>query len=115
MEIQEIRKRIDEADEQLVQAFAKRMRAASDIADYKREHGLPVWDPAREREVMAKQTKVVDGDMAMYVKLLYNTIFDISRATRVMSLKLPAEKPGCFIASGLFTYALDTTCASCDV
>ena len=39
MEIQEIRKRIDEADEQLVQAFAKRMRAASDIADYKREHG----------------------------------------------------------------------------
>ena len=29
MEIQEIRKRIDEADEQLVQAFAKRMRAAS--------------------------------------------------------------------------------------
>ena len=49
MEIQEIRKRIDEADEQLVQAFAKRMRAASDIADYKREHGLPVWDPARAR------------------------------------------------------------------
>ena len=80
MEIQEIRKRIDEADEQLVQAFAKRMRAASDIADYKREHGLPVWDPAREREVMAKQTKAVDGDMAMYVKLLYNTIFDISRS-----------------------------------
>lgn len=71
---------IDEADEQLVQAFAKRMRAASDIADYKREHGLPVWDPAREREVMAKQTKAVDGDMAMYVKLLYNTIFDISRS-----------------------------------
>ena len=80
MEIQEIRKRIDEADEQLVQAFAKRMRAASDIADYKREHGLPVWDPAREREVMAKQTKAVDGDMAMYVKLLYNTILDISRS-----------------------------------
>ena len=80
MEIQEIRKRIDEADEQLVQAFAKRMRAASDIADYKREHGLPVWDPAREREVMAKQTKAAGGDMAMYVKLLYNTIFDISRS-----------------------------------
>ena len=55
-------------------------RAAADIADYKREHGLPVWDPAREREVMAKQTKAVDGDMAMYVKLLYNTIFDISRS-----------------------------------
>ena len=57
MEIQEIRKRIDEADEQLVQAFSRRMRAAADIADYKCEHGLPVWDPAREREVMAKQTQ----------------------------------------------------------
>ena len=80
MEIQEIRKRIDEADEQLVQAFAKRMRAASDIADYKREHGLPVWDPAREREVMARQTQAAGEDMAMDVKLLYNTIFDISRS-----------------------------------
>src|SRR5699024_9241171 len=80
MEIQEIRKRIDEADEQLVQAFAKRMRAAADIADYKREHGLPVWDPAREREVMARQTQAAGEDMAMDVKLLYNTIFDISRS-----------------------------------
>ena len=91
MEIQVIRKRIDEADEQLVQAFSKRMRAAADIADYKREHGLPVWDPAREREVMARQTQAAGEDMAMDIKLLYNTIFDISRSYQQRRLNRGGE------------------------
>ena len=39
----------------------------------------------------------------------------LSRATRVRSLYDPAEKPLCIWAAGLFTYALDTTCASCEV
>ncbi len=80
MDIQELRERINQVDEQLVQAFDARMHVALDIAKYKKEHGLPVFDPAREREVLSKQTAAVDEDMAMYVKLLYNTIFDISRS-----------------------------------
>ena len=80
MDIQELRNQINEIDERLVKAFDERMRIALEIGKYKKEHGLPVFDPARERDVVNKQTAAVGEDMAMYVKLLYNTLFDISRS-----------------------------------
>ena len=80
MDIQELRKKINDIDGQLVKAFDARMRVALEIARYKKENGLPVFDPAREREVLNRQTAAVGDDMAMYVKLMYNTIFDISRS-----------------------------------
>ena len=80
MDIQELRKQINEIDEQLVKTFDARMKVALEIGKYKKENGLPVFDPARERAVLDKQTAAVDEDMAMYVKLLYNTLFDISRS-----------------------------------
>ena len=78
--IEELRARIDKADEQMASAFAERMSAALEIAKYKQEQGLPVLDAAREREVVAKQVARVKPELAMYMKLLYNTLFDISRS-----------------------------------
>lgn len=80
MGMQELRSRINELDEQLVNIFDQRMHVALEIAKYKKEQGLPVFDPAREREVLNKQTAAVGEDLTMYVKLLYNTLFDISRS-----------------------------------
>jgi len=80
MDIQELRGRINAIDEQLVKCFDERMKVALEIAEYKKENGLPVFDPARERDVLNKQTAAVSEEMATYVKLLYNTIFDISRS-----------------------------------
>lgn len=80
MDMQELRSRINQIDKTLVKAFDERMKVALEIARYKKENGLPVFDPARERDVLNRQTAAVGEDMAMYVKLLYNTIFDISRS-----------------------------------
>lgn len=80
MDIQELRRQINIIDEQLVQNFDARMKVALEIAKYKKQNGLPVFDPARERAVLDKQTAAVSEDMAMYVKLLYNTLFDLSRS-----------------------------------
>ncbi len=80
MDIQELRKQINEIDEQLVKIFDARMKVALEIGKYKKEHGLPVFDPARERAVLDKQTAAVDEEMTTYVKLLYNTLFDLSRS-----------------------------------
>ena len=80
VDIQELRKQINEIDEQLVRNFNDRMHVALEIAKYKKENAMPVFDPARERDVLNKQTAAVEEEMAMYVKLLYNTIFDISRS-----------------------------------
>ena len=80
MNIQDLRVKINQIDEQLVKTFEERMQVSLEIAKYKKENGMPVFDPARERDVLNKQTAAVSEEMAMYVKLLYNTLFDISRS-----------------------------------
>ncbi len=80
MDIQELRKQINEIDAELVRCFDARMKVALEIGKYKKENGLPVFDPARERAVLDKQTAAVDEGMAMYVTLLYTTLFDLSRS-----------------------------------
>ncbi|MBE5801333.1 MAG: bifunctional chorismate mutase/prephenate dehydratase [Clostridiales bacterium] len=80
MSMEELRQQINDIDSRLVKDFDERMKVALEIAKYKKENNLPVLDPAREREVINRQTACVDESMAMYVKLLYNTIFDISRS-----------------------------------
>lgn len=54
MELGDYRAQIDEIDHKLVELFAKRMDVAAGIAAYKKEHGLPVLDPVREREKLQK-------------------------------------------------------------
>lgn len=50
VDLQESRKQIDEIDRQIVELFEKRMRVASDVADYKMATGKPVFDKEREEQ-----------------------------------------------------------------
>ena len=79
-DIQALRDSINQIDQEMVRLFQQRMDAALGIAQYKREHELPVFDPERERAVLAHVTGECAPEMAMYVKLLYNTLFDVSRS-----------------------------------
>ncbi len=53
-ELKEVRKEIDEIDQQLAVLFEKRMQAVVDVARWKQAHNLPVFDEAREKEVLEK-------------------------------------------------------------
>ena len=79
MDINELRDQINQCDDVLVKTFIKRMETALEIAKYKQENGLPILDPARERTVISRVTEGCDEAMAVNIKLLYNTIFDLSR------------------------------------
>ena len=79
MNREEIRMEIDDVDELLTGLFARRMRAARDMAIYKREHGLPVYDAKREEEKMNEVCAMVPEEVRGYVKRLYEVIFEISR------------------------------------
>ena len=50
MDLHQLRLEIDKIDDQLVKLFGARMEVAAQIADYKKENGLPILVPARERE-----------------------------------------------------------------
>ena len=78
MELEKIRKEIDETDSELIKLFEKRMRSAEKVAEYKAEKGLMIMNTAREREITDRVTKAVSPELAIYAKTLYNTLFDVS-------------------------------------
>lgn len=46
--LQEARKIISQVDEEMAALFVRRMEAAVQVAEYKKERGLPIFDGARE-------------------------------------------------------------------
>ena len=80
MELKELREKIDIVDDQLVQLFCQRMEIAAQIAQYKKEHNLPILMPAREREKLADVASKATPEMADYTRVLYSTLFELSRS-----------------------------------
>ena len=48
-DLEEARKTVQETDAQMAELFQKRMSAVKDIAAFKKERGLPVFDAAQEK------------------------------------------------------------------
>ena len=80
MELSDIRAKIDEIDSDLVQLFAKRMSLSAEVADYKKEHNLPIYVPSREREILQDVATKAGPEMANYSRVLYSMIFELSRS-----------------------------------
>ena len=51
MDISDWRKKIDELDRKLVELLSQRAQAAHEIGRLKRDAGMPIYEPDRERKV----------------------------------------------------------------
>jgi len=91
MELSEIRKKIDALDDELVRVFLERMYICADVAAYKREHGLPVLDAARERTKLAGILTSAPEEMQTYLNTLYTQIFELSRCYQNSLLEPQSE------------------------
>ena len=80
MDLQNLREQIDSVDEQLVKLFVERMTLSSQIANFKKEHNLPIYVPTREREKLQEVAKLAGTDMENYTRVLYSMIFELSRS-----------------------------------
>ena len=80
MDINELRNQIDNVDDQLVKLFVERMNLSAQIADYKKEHKLPIYVPSREREKLQNVAKMAGKDMDNYTRVLYSMLFELSRS-----------------------------------
>lgn len=79
-DLDELRQRINAIDRQMLALFQERMQVAADIAQYKRENGLPVLDPAREREKLAAATNAVPDELRDHAAVLMSLLMETSRA-----------------------------------
>ena len=80
MDLHELRSQIDKIDDELVKLFCARMDVAARIADCKKENGIPIFVPAREREKLADVAQKAGPEMANYTRVLYSMLFELSRS-----------------------------------
>ena len=82
MDLKECRREIDIIDEQILDLFARRMDVSAQVAAYKKEHGLPVLDAAREREKLNEVLQKSPEGIGEYAVGLFSLIMDLSRSSQ---------------------------------
>ncbi len=87
MDINELRNDINQIDEEICRLFVRRMNTAIGIAEYKKEHNLPILDSSRERIVLEKVSALVGEELAPYARTLYQTIMDLSKAYQSQAME----------------------------
>ncbi len=70
-----LRDEISTLDREILQLLARRMELSFQIAQYKKENGLPIYDPIREHELLERYGKEVDFDITH----IYQAIMDESK------------------------------------
>jgi chorismate mutase len=56
--LSELRRQIDNIDEQLLELLAKRMRISKEIGVYKKEHNMPILQSPRYSEILEKRSNM---------------------------------------------------------
>ena len=79
MDITESRKKIDEIDAEMTELFLKRMSLSAEIAEYKKEKNLPVFNAEREKKIIEEEQKKSSEILQKYLKDFYGKIFELSR------------------------------------
>src|ERR1700723_2758628 len=81
MDISDWRKKIDELDRQLAALLNERAAAAVEIGRLKRNTSLPIYEPDREREVIANVQRSNTGPLAERdLGQIYERIMDVMRS-----------------------------------
>lgn len=80
MDLNALRNRINEIDDQMIALFVERMKIAADVAGAKAEKNLPVLDQRREQAVLERVMDKAGEEFELYANKLYQTMFDISKS-----------------------------------
>lgn len=87
------RQRIDEIDLQLVKLFNERTHCAIEIGHIKKRHGLEIYSPSREAQVIANVTNANTGPLdAEAIRRLFERVIDEAR--RIERIHASKEEAG---------------------
>lgn len=99
MDLDELRQKIDDCDQRIVELLNERAKVVLEIGEWKRQQGRPIYDPSRERAVMEKISKANGGPLPD------KCLFAIYR--ELMSASIALERPTtvCFLGpEGTFSH-----------
>lgn len=92
--IQELRTQMDGVNREMIRLFCRRMELSAEIAVCKQRDGRPVYDPARERDILETVSAQAGEDLADYARVLFQTLFDLSKSYQAEILASPAAAAG---------------------
>ena len=86
-----LREDIDRLDDEIVERLLKRLRDSDEVARAKAEARLPVTDPARERDILARVTeKAGNAAVGADLRRVYATLLSVSKARQRAGLSQAA-------------------------
>lgn len=88
MNIEDWRDEIDKLDEELVKLLNARSQCAIELGRLKRELGLAIYSPDREKEVIAHVTSINHGPLdRRAIRRLFERIIDESRSIERVTME----------------------------
>ena len=78
--LEELRKQIDTIDDKIAALYLERQNIVRQIGEEKAANRTALADPSREKKIIARVTKQADDSQKMYLKRVFETIMETSRA-----------------------------------
>ena len=106
MDLNKIREQIDVIDDKIADLYGERMALVKEVSESKKQSGKAVNDPDRERKILLRVTDRVDEDMQVYLKRVFETVFETSKAYQTLNAEYHsdiADKINSLIAKGTTT------------
>lgn len=90
-DINEIRKDINNIDDQICKLFTDRMNLSREVAEYKMAKKNLVTDTRREDEIVYRLSEKTPDEYKYYLKELYYTIFSVSKAYQIKLMQTTSK------------------------
>ena len=79
IELELMRKKIDEIDDKLLGLFKERLEVSKKIGLLKKKYKMEIFDPQREQEIIDGCTQNISEDEKVYVEKFLRNLMDISK------------------------------------
>jgi chorismate mutase len=94
LDLDELRRSIDAVDQQILKLLHDRVRLVLAVGEYKRERGIPVYDPSRERALLDRLCKAADSPLdAETARRIFERIIDECRRIEHHHITPPSTPP----------------------
>lgn len=91
MNLDEIRKSIDETDDRILKLFSERMELCIQVAEYKAKNGMAVFQGGREKQVLYSVEEKSPAHLKAATRLLFSQIMEISKCLQTERLTEPEQ------------------------
>ena len=89
MDLTSLRGEIDRIDQELLVLFEERMNIVREVAQYKKEQGLPIFHPEREQQVLDRAASRAKEPYKTDARVLFTTLMELSKFHQKIQISEP--------------------------